>query len=337
MTASTFAPIDHPSAWRAADVADSPAWRVRLAPEAAAELAGGAARTDRASLASITASPVDRAAFPAAAAQLAAIEREVMLGRGFVLLNGLDPGLDDGMLKACYWIIANLLGTPLSQNSYGDLLCDVIDTGKKIGEKRVRGYQTNADLKFHTDRADIVGLLCVRKAMRGGSSSISSAVTAYNELLRRRPELLVPLTEGLYYMNVEEGGDSSLKRVPIFDLRDGVLSCRYSRNTMATAMLNGAPFTELEKEALDALDALAADPALRLDMTLERGDIQLINNYTTLHARTAFEDYPDPRLKRCKTRAWMRSLSGRPVGPHFDDYAGVPVTLEREIARRAAV
>jgi hypothetical protein len=151
-------------------------------------------------------------------------------------------------------------------------------------------------------------------------------------LLKVRPDLLEPLFAGLNYMNIEEGGDSSLKRVPIFDICDGTLSCRYSRNTMATAIRNGAPFTDLEIEALEVVDKLANDSKLRLDMVLERGDIQLINNYTTLHSRTAFEDYPQEELKRCMTRAWMRSNSGRATGAHFYDYGGVPKTLTRATA-----
>ena len=325
--------IEHPSAWYSAELAARPeSWTVTLAPAVRDELVGEAQRLRRDSLATIPTQAIDRSRLALAAPALAEVEREVMAGRGFVLLRGLDAGLDDDMLKACYWIITNLLGTPISQNAYGDLLCDVKDMNKQLGEKQVRGYQTKADLKFHTDRADLVGLLCVRKAMQGGRSSISSAVTVFNELRRLRPDLLQPLCNGLYYMNIEEGGDSSLKRVPVFDVCDGVLSCRYSRNTMATAIRNGAPFTDEEKEALEVVDQLASDARLRLDMVLERGDIQLINNYTTLHSRTAFEDYPEPELKRCMTRAWVRSHTGRRVGAHFNDYGGVPVTLSRQAA-----
>lgn len=323
--------FEHPSAWTAAEMAPHlETWCVTLPAGVVAELQAEAARADRSSLAAITRHLPDRDRLRQAAIALAEIEHEVMAGRGFVLLKGLDPALDDAMLKACYWVMINLLGKPISQNSYGDVLCDVMDTGKKLGEKRTRGYQTNAHLKFHTDRSALVGLLCVRKARSGGCSSISSAISVFNVLLERRPDLVPVMINGLNYMNIEEGGDQSLKRVPIFDVRDNVLSCRYSRNTMATAILNGAPFTDLEKEALEVVDGLADDRKLRLDMTLERGDIQLINNYTTFHARTDFEDFPDPQLKRCMTRAWVHSTTGRPVGPHFDDYFGVPVTLAHD-------
>ena len=278
---------------------------------------------------SSTAQPVARAALPAAAAWLADIEREVMQGRGFVVLKGLDPALDDGMLRACYWIILSLMGRPVSQNSYGELLCEVKDQGVKLGEARVRGYMTNADLKFHTDRAAMVCLLCTQRARSGGVSRISSAVTVFNHLIRERPDLVPVLANGLNYMSVEEGGDISVKRVPIFDMQDGVLSCRYSRNTLSTAILKGAPYTDAEKESLDVVDAIADRPELCLEMTLERGQIQLVNNFTTLHARTDFVDWPEAERKRCMVRGWVSTNLRRPVGRHFDDYEGIPKTLSR--------
>lgn len=329
MTTAAYSLVDHPSAWQSADLASPSTWTATLPGAVRDEILAAAVQTGDTSNDAIAGRSIDRAALPAAAAWLAPIEREIVQGRGFVLLRGLDPSLDDGRLKRCYWIIANLLGRPLSQNSYGERLCDVMDLGRRIGEKRVREYQTNADLKFHTDRTDIVGLLCVRKAMAGGRSAIASAVSAYNALVRTRPDLLGPLFAGMPYMNLEEGGDSSFTRRPIFALADGVLSCRYQRNTLDTAMRHGAPYSAADKAALAELDRLAASPALRLDMDLQRGDIQLINNYTILHARTAFEDFPEPHLKRCMCRVWLAMAERRPLGPGFEDYGGVPVTLMR--------
>lgn len=331
MNAPSRPTISHPSAWRAAEVATrTDQWTQVLPAEVRQEIEAAASAIRNDSQTALTAGPLDLSCLPAARNYLADIEREVMEGRGFVLLRGLSPDLDDAMLRACYWLIINLLGRPISQNSYGDRLCDVTDTGRELGGRRVRGYQTNAELKFHTDRCDLVGLLCLRPAMTGGRSSIASAVTAYNELALHQPDMVAPLLEGMNYLNLEEGGDSSMKRIPVFHIQDGVLSVRYSRNGYQTSMQHGAPYTETELAALDAVDALAEDPALRLDMELERGDMQLINNYTTLHSRTAFQDWPEADRKRCMVRGWIRTHLQRALGPHFGDYGGVPVTLSRE-------
>lgn len=331
MNTDTLHTISHPSAWLAAEVVTRrDQWIQVLPDEVRREIESAAGAIRRQDMKAIIGSEVQPSRLPAARDYLAGIEREVMEGRGFVLLQGLSPDLDDAMLRACYWLIVNLLGRPISQNSYGDRLCDVTDTGRELGGRRVRGYQTNAELKFHTDRCDLVGLLCLRPAMSGGRSSIASAVTAYNHLVERHPEMMAPLIAGMNYLNIEEGGDSSIRRLPVFHIQDGVLSVRYSRNSYQTAMQHGAPYTDTERAALGVVDALAEDPALRLDMELRRGDMQLINNYTTLHSRTAFQDWPEADRKRCMVRAWIRTHLKRPVGPHFSDYGGVPVTLSRD-------
>jgi hypothetical protein len=42
-----------------------------------------------------------------------------------------------------------------------------------------------------------------------------------------------------------------------------------------------------------------------LSMNFEEGDIQLLNNHTTLHARTAFEDHDEPERQRHLLRMWI--------------------------------
>ena len=48
-------------------------------------------------------------------------------------------------------------------------------------------------------------------------------------------------------------------------------------------------------------------------MELQPGDIQLVHNHTILHDRTAFEDYPEPDLKRHLLRVWVAPPSARPL------------------------
>ena len=47
------------------------------------------------------------------------------------------------------------------------------------------------------------------------------------------------------------------------------------------------------------------DPDLRLDMEFMPGDMQFLHNHTILHARTAFEDWPEPERKRHLLRLWL--------------------------------
>ena len=48
--------------------------------------------------------------------------------------------------------------------------------------------------------------------------------------------------------------------------------------------------------------ALAADSAV----TIERGQVQFINNRQFAHSRTDFTDAPEPHLKRHMIRLWTR-------------------------------
>ena len=57
-------------------------------------------------------------------------------------------------------------------------------------QELVRAALTADGLEFHSDRCDVVGLLCVRKARSGGASRVVSSATIHNEVLRRRPDLI---------------------------------------------------------------------------------------------------------------------------------------------------
>jgi len=46
------------------------------------------------------------------------------------------------------------------------------------------------------------------------------------------------------------------------------------------------------------LAELTGDPELRLDMNFMPGDIQFLHNHTILHARSAYEDWPEIERKR---------------------------------------
>jgi hypothetical protein len=214
------------------------------------------------------------------------------------------------------------------------MLGNVYDEGVKLGA-RVRGYRTNQLLRFHSDRCDMVGLLCVRQARAGGLSSLVSSTRVWNEIVQHHPEYTRPLMDGYFYVSVEEGGDVVPRRVPVYSIANGMVSCRILRNTIETARKMGhANYDELEEAALAHMDELVNRDDLRLDMMLEPGDMQFINNYTTLHARTEFEDHPEPGRKRWMVRLWLRSLGSRRPRDLalFKDYDGVAKTLERKAA-----
>ena len=173
-------------------------------------------------------------------------------GRGFVVLRGLPvERYSDDDVGLIFWGMGRYLGAPLYQNPKGDLLGHVYDHGRTYGNIDVRGYETNAYLPYHTDAGDMVGLLCLRRGLEGGLSSIVSSVTVHNEILAHHPEYLGLLYNGFYYIRREaaltERGVSE-RPIPVFGCRDGVVSCRYIRNQInAGAVKREVPLTTLRE------------------------------------------------------------------------------------------
>ena len=139
---------------------------------------------------------------------------------------------------------------------------------------------------------------CQRRAKEGGLSSVVSTMAVHDEIRRTRPDLLPILHRGFHYAEREAADNPegvSARPIPVFSEHRGVLSCRFIRNPIETgAKRRGVPLTGPEQEALELMSALCAREDMRLDMMLEPGDMQFCNNYTTAHARTEFEDWPEP-------------------------------------------
>ncbi len=334
-------PMTGPKAWRGAEIANDPSWIVPLSDAEIADLdrALVAARASGRPLAEI-----DRTHFPLTVMRprLEAARAELQDGRGFLVLRGLPVArYSDDDVGLIFWGMGRYLGAPLYQNPQGDLLGHVYDHGRTYGNIDVRGYETNAYLPYHTDAGDMVGLLCLRRSLEGGLSSIVSSVTVHNEIASAHPEYLGLLYNGFYYIRREaaltERGVSD-RPIPVFGYRDGVVSCRYIRNQInAGAVKREVPLTTLEKAALDTLDEQTRRPDLRLDMDLQAGDIQLINNYTILHSRTGFVDGSEPHQKRHMLRLWLKFPTPWPLSAEFPTHMGykpaqdTPILVEAEV------
>ena len=332
--------VRDPSAWYGPDLANDTSWIVHLQPSHLAEIAAAMAQVSRRGLA-FAALTRDDFPLPTLGPCLRAWQEEVVNGRGFYVLRGLNTqDYSDEEVGTIFWAMGLHLGQAVTQNPRGDLLGHVYDHGRKYGQIDVRGYETNAHLPFHTDSGDVVGLLCLRRSKSGGLSSVVSAVTIHNEILKRHPEYLAPLYRGFHYIRREAAlTDSPITphRLPVFGARDGKVSVRLVRNQInAAATKSGVPLEPIEKAALDLFDELAYDPAIHLDMDLLQGDIQFCSNYTILHSRTGFEDHPEPERRRHMVRLWLTMDQRRPVADGFPAHAGYGARELVEPAMQAA-
>ena len=250
--------------------------------------------------------------------ELDAIRRELLTGRGFILMRGLPVQrytIEESAIV--YFGIGAYLGVPMPQNAKGHMLGHVKDLGYDYRDPNVRIYQTTVRQTYHTDSCDFVGLLCLKPAKEGGLSSIVSSVTIFNEMLERRPDLAAVMFRP--FITDRRGevpeGRKGWFRMPIMNWYEGRLSTIYARRYIESSRRfeDVPPMTVQETEALDLFDALANDPALKLDMEFRPGDIQFLHNHQIMHDRTAYVDHPEPEKKRHLLRLWLSAPDGRPL------------------------
>jgi hypothetical protein len=254
---------------------------------------------------------------PTLAPRLQCMLNEVMNGRGFVLIKGLPGEWTKREAAIAFLVIGGHLGNLRMQNAEGHLLGHVRDLGRSSEDPNTRIYQTRERQTHHTDSCDVVGLMCLRTAKSGGLSSLVSSTTIFNEMRRRRPDLLNVLLQPIETDRRGEvpEGSKPYFNIPVFNYHDGLVSAIYQRQYIESARRfpGVKPLSALQIEALDLFDQLANDPKLNLMMELEPGDIQLVHNHTILHDRTAFEDYPEPDRKRHLLRLWLAPPGARPL------------------------
>lgn len=264
---------------------------------------------------------------PTLAPRLQRILGEVLDGRGFALIRGFDIGRYDRRALAIAFLgLGGHLGNLRPQNAKGHILGHVKDLGLSSLDPNVRIYQTRERQTYHTDSCDVVALLCLKTAKAGGLSTLVSAITIYNEMRARQPDLATALFEAIETDRRGEipAGQLPYFRIPVFSWHAGLLSVMYQRQYIESArrFADVPPLTPRQIAALDLFDSLANDPALNLHMAFQPGDIQLVHNHTLLHDRTAFEDWPEPGRRRHLLRLWLAPTNARPLPPVFAERYG---------------
>jgi hypothetical protein len=330
--------ISGPDAWRGIDLAEAPStWIRQLSGD---EILALDEVADRLADQPLERVGVDDVPLAPLRAELAAWQREILFGRGFLVLRGLP--VDDGIARAAarLWALGLHLGQPVAQNARGDLLGHVCDLGYDADDPQTRLYQTAQRQGYHTDSADIVGLLCLRPARVGGRSSLASTVTAYNEVLARAPDLVDALFEPIATdQRGEPTGARPWFEIPVLSYFAGRLSGCYQRRYIeSAARFAEAPRpTDRQRAALDVFDAVLEDPAVHLQMDLHPGDVQWVHNHQILHDRTGFLDDPDPARRRHLLRLWLCPPVGRALPPAFAErYGSVEIGRRGGVVARAA-
>jgi hypothetical protein len=332
VSASTAPPITGPEVWRGEDLDRSTDWIHPITPAEVDELDAALRAVLRRGLDWPELTRED-CPIPRLARSLAQVSHELEHGRGLVLLRRIPvERYTEAELRIIYWGLGLHLGTPRCQNAQGELIGDVRDENRLYGAVREldpagadepRTSRSKArsagPLRFHTDRVDVVTLLCVRPAARGGLSKVVSAPAVHNAILERRPDLHALLCAPYYHSREgEAGGRDRFYAMPIFGVRDGRFTSQYSRTFVENAQrIPGVPpLTAAQNEALDLWAEVCEE--LCYSMEMRAGDLQLLNNHVVYHARSIYEDDPAPGRDRFLMRLWLSMPDSRALPAGYE-------------------
>ena len=319
--------ITGPAAWTGAQMMDDQdAWLLNLSREDIAELEAAAQHylSLGRDIGEISAADFPLEGF---SKHLNQLQKKLLHGNGVEVLRGLPiENYTQEFAATIFCGIGAYIGSARSQNAAGHILGHVRDTGANSNDTHTRIYQTSERQSFHTDSADVVGLLCIRGAKQGGMSLLVSALSIYNKMRAQRPDLLEKLFDPIATDRRGEipDGAKPYMEIPVLNWHQGYLTVFYQRQYIDSAQRfeDAMHLTQAHIEALDMFDTLANDPELNFAMQLQPGDMQFVYNHSQLHDRTAFIDWPDPDERRHLMRLWLSLPGDRPLPDCFKQRYG---------------
>jgi hypothetical protein len=240
-------------------------------------------------------------------------------GQGLLQFRGFpvrDRPVED--IWRMYWGIGSHFGIGVSQNTHGHLQGTVAVQPGLVG---ARVYGTSDMAPLHSDRIDILTLLCINKARSGGENVFVSMLKVWDVIGEERPDILALLRRGYpQHRNHEQpAGCAPVTpyRVPVFGEVGGLRSAYLGGNAMLVHQEQcfAEILTDADREALTYLQGVVNRPELALQQTLEPGDAVFINNMELVHSRAAFEDGDGPFERRLLLRMWLQGRPVRPIPP----------------------
>jgi hypothetical protein len=310
--------VRDPRAWRRAALGPTD-WLVPLSPAAIDELDAAVAQLRRDPLPLLLVEP-EQFALSACRAVMARVRATLDQGIGLAVVDGVPVerySLEES--RGVGWLLSGLLGRTVAQKWDGTMVYDVRDTGQSLGYG-VRRSVTNLELLFHTDGPwldappELVGLLCLHAAREGGVSRFLSLHTVHNEMRRRHPRLLPRLYRPFCWDAQAEHHPEAEKfaRQPIFTYDGRSLVGRLNSALVATGQTLAGEALDVEaQDAVTAVQAIADSPDLWVEFTIQRGQLQYLNNRHFAHSRTDFRDADDTALRRHLIRYWTRDEGRR--------------------------
>mgnify|MGYP001195036067 CR=1 FL=1 len=240
---------------------------------------------------------------------------KILDGVGLLILDGKSfLGFSKDEVKKIYEIICGMLGTLYVQNIKSEKIVTIMDERKSM-KSGGRYHQTQEGGSYHSDSPqwtkvpDLIGMLCINPAKKGGTSKLVSTYTIHNHILNEQKNHLKALYEKFYFdkRGEYESDESPTVFEPIFQFKDGKLYCRYLRDYIqAGHKIQNQPLTESQEMSLQLLEKVSQNENYVISYDLQSNDIVFFDNHRILHGRTAFEDFEDENRKRFLLRTWIK-------------------------------
>ena len=260
---------------------------------------------------------------PASRAMMATARGTVDSGTGIAVIDRLpldEWTADEG--RAVYWILGRMLSHPVAQTQNGTVFRDIInDTARNVTETNgLDAALTDRRLTYHNDNSgnrnlpNYTGLLCVNKAKEGGISEYCTLYSLYNAMAAEAPDQLDRLFRPFFHdrLGLQPHGEPPVSWVPCLSFDGQTLTGRFSISKITKGYKRmGEQMDNATLDAIECVQQIIPGRELSVKHTMERGQIQIIDNRQGLHYRNDFTDGDTVAEKRHLIRLWFRD-QGRP-------------------------
>ena len=259
---------------------------------------------------------IDESCFPELKNEINELKtKKILQGVGLLIIDGkslLDFSKNE--ITKIYEMVCNVLGTLYIQNINSEKIVEIKDKGKSM-TLGGRYHQTKEGGSYHTDSPhwtkvpDLVGMLCINQAKKGGISKFVSAYTIHNQLLKEQNDILKTLYEKFRFDKRGEFKIDESQTIfePVFVFKNDKLHCRFLIDyILAGHQIQNQPLSKLQETALQLLEEISKNKNNVLSYDLKANDMIFFDNHRILHGRTEFEDYEDENRKRYLLRSWIK-------------------------------
>ena len=304
-TGAPLVPLTGPAAWKPEDLRASQNWGRTLTEAQISELHAALAHAKANGLEweevdgmNIPANMTKElfALGPELRSLVATMAAELEDGTGAVMIENFPVhGIPHEDVGALYVGLCSHIGALRWQSSAG-LRSRSRGYGVHLGRVRAEmkgntpeaGKQSNNYFRLHTDRCDVISLLGIRAAAKGGASRVCSAVTVFNEMLKKYPRLVPKLFNPVE--RIWEGEDGKVA-LPLMDItKEGKFTSQISPSYIECAQLlpNARPLDDETIEAIDLVEEVGLENCV--EFVMQPGTAYWLNNHQVYHGRTGWAD-----------------------------------------------